>query len=275
MKKAFLAFGALILISTPLLAQERTTAQWKDPSRPGLLKVEWVMGSINVKTHASNDVTVETKPRRNRIDNRVTRRTPPEETAGLRRIDSGGAPFTIESDSNNVMTISGGDFFAGIGDLEVELPSKTNLNLQTKLGTVTVDRVEGDIEATSFNGSINLTNIAGSVVAHSMNGSVAVSFQNIAEGKPMSFTSMNGNVDVTLPPATKANLKMRTGLGGIYTDFDIQMAASSASSANPAQDGTRVRRIRVDKNVSGTINGGGADFDLRSQNGNIYLRKAK
>jgi hypothetical protein len=105
-----------------------------------------------------------------------------------------------------------------------------------------------------------------------MNGTVVVSFQNIAEGKPMSFTSMNGNVDVTLPAAAKANLKMRTALGGIYTDFDVQLATSSPSST---QDQTRLRRIRVERNVSGTINGGGADFDLRSQNGNVYLRKAK
>jgi hypothetical protein len=83
---------------------------------------------------------------------------------------------------------------------------------------------------------------------------------------------MNGNVDLTLPAVSKANLKMRTGNGGIYTDFDIQMPASSA---NTTTDHTGLRRIHVEKNVAGTINGGGAEFDLRSQNGNIYLRKAK
>jgi hypothetical protein len=271
MKKSSVAFGVLIFLSTPLFAQERATAKWNDPSRPGLLKVDWVWGSIGIRTHANNDVTVEEKPSRNRSNNRA-RRTPPEETAGLRRIDPGGSPFTIENDSNNVMSIVGGDLFAGVADLEIEVPAKTNLNLQSKFGTITVDGVEGDIEATAFSGSINLTNIVGSVVAHSMNGTITVSFQNIAEGKPMSFTSMNGNVDVTLPAASKANLKMRTGRGGIYTDFDVQMTTSPASSS---QDQTRLRRILIERAISGTINGGGADFDLRSQNGNIYLRKAK
>jgi hypothetical protein len=273
MKKSSLALGVLIFLSTPLLAQERVAAKWNDPSRPGLLKVNWIMGSISVKTHNTNDVTVETKGDRNRLDDRIIRRPQPADTAGLRRIDSGGSPVTIDSDANNVMTVTGGGIIPGFGDLEIEVPVKTNLNLETVNGrTISVDGVEGDIEVTAFNGSINLTNIAGSVVAHSMNGKVVVSFQNIAEGKPMSFTSMNGNVDVTLPAASKANLKMRTGIGGIYTDFDVQMATAPANST---QDQTRPRRIRVEKNVAGTINGGGADFVLRSQNGNIYLRKAK
>jgi DUF4097 and DUF4098 domain-containing protein YvlB len=178
----------------------------------------------------------------------------------------------VENETNNVMTITGGGFFSGSGDLEIEVPVKTNLNLHTVNGRIiSVDNVEGDIEVNAINGSVELTNIAGSVVANSMNGKVAVSFQNIAAGKPMSFTSMNGNVDVTLPAAAKANLKMRTGNGGIYTDFDIQMM----QQANSTPDQTPRRRVRVEKNVTGTINGGGADFDLRSQNGNIYLRKAK
>src|ERR1041385_1805094 len=272
MKKSFACFAAFIILSTPLLAQERVTANWNDPSRPGLLKVNAVWGSISIKTHMTNDVTVEAKAARNRIDDRIIRRPAPPEATGLRRIDSGGSPFTVESDSNNnVITVIGGDLLSGTGDLEIEVPQKANLNLQTKLGMVTVESVEGDIEVTSLNGRIKLTNVAGSVVADSMNGTVEVSFQNIAEGKPMSFTSMNGNVDVTLPAASKANLKMRTALGGIYTDFDVQMAAAGTSP----HDQGRPRGIRADRNISGTINGGGADFDLRSQNGNIYLRKAK
>jgi hypothetical protein len=275
MKKSSLALGTLIFLSTPLLAQERVTAKWNDPSRPGLLKVNWIMGSISVKTHNTDDVTVETKGDRNRLDERIVRRPAPPETAGLRRIDSGGAPLTIDSDSNNVMTITGGGIVPGISDLEIEVPAKTNLNLQTVNGrTISVDGVEGDIEVMAVNGNVSLTNIVGSVVAHSMNGKVVVSFQNVAAGKPMSFTSMNGNVDVTLPAASKANLKMRTRNGGIYTDFDLQMTPPSGP-ANSTQGQTGLRRIQLEKNVAGTINGGGAEFDLRSQNGNIYLRRAK
>jgi DUF4097 and DUF4098 domain-containing protein YvlB len=171
------------------------------------------------------------------------------------------------------MTVTGGGILGGMGDLEIEVPVRTNLNLQNLNGrTISADGIDGDIEVTALNGSVDLTNIAGSVVAHSLNGKVTVSFREIASGKPMSFTSMNGNVDVTMPATSKANLSMRTGNGGIYTDFDLQMAPNSGTSTQDLNGG---RRIRIEKNVSGTINGGGAELTLRSQNGNILLRKAK
>jgi DUF4097 and DUF4098 domain-containing protein YvlB len=105
----------------------------------------------------------------------------------------------------------------------------------------------------------------------------------------MSFTSFNGNVDVTLPASAKASLKLRSDRGDVYTDFDVKTtAAPPASSSSDARD-SRGRdrdrdrdrddrakfRLDTDRAIYGTINGGGPDFELRTFNGNIYLRKAK
>ena len=80
----------------------------------------------------------------------------------------------------------------------------------------------------------------------------------------MSFTSMNGNVDVTLPATAKANLKMRTDHGGSYSDFEMLMRPN----APPAIQDTRSRggryRIESDRSISATINGGGADKNQQS-----------
>src|SRR5215470_16474784 len=81
-------------------AQERITAKFNDPSRPGLMKVNWYNGSIIIKTHNTNDVTIDAKSRP------VSRRAPAE-TTGLRRIDGGSRGLIIDSDANNVMTING------------------------------------------------------------------------------------------------------------------------------------------------------------------------
>ncbi len=37
--------------------------------------------------------------------------------------------------------------------------------------------------------------------------------------KAMAFTSLNGVIDVTLPASTRANLKLRSDMGDVYTDF--------------------------------------------------------
>ena len=261
-----LAFLSIVLAAaSTAYAQERITAKFNDPSRPGLLKVNWHNGSIIIKAHNTNDVTIDAKSRS------VSRREPAD-TSGLRRIDGGGRGLIVDSDANNVMTISGPNSSFG-GELEIEVPAKTNLNLQSHNGrTISVDAVEGDIEATNHNGSVELTNVGGSVVAHSMNGRVIVSFRDIAAGKPMSFSSMNGNVDVTLPASAKADLKMRTDNGEVWTGFDVQTKA--ASTLTNSDQGGRYR-IEIDKTINGSINGGGAEIELRTRNGNIYLRKGK
>ncbi len=246
---------AACLTTVTTYAQERSTVKFNDSSRPGLLKIDWHNGSIIVKTHPSSDVTIQAT----RI---LNRRPAPREAGGLRRIDT-DMGITVDSDSNNVMTISSHNGLNG-GNLEIEVPVKTNLNLQSHNGPmISVDGVEGDIEVSNHNGTVNVLNVAGSVVADSHNGKVTVSLRNISTGKPMSFSSMNGSVDVTLPPTSKANVKLRTQNGGIYTDFDIQMSPASTLAG------------QGDKTITGTINGGGADFDLRKHNGNIYLRKEK
>jgi hypothetical protein len=90
----------------------------------------------------------------------------------------------------------------------------------------------------------------------------------------MAFTTLNGNVDVTLPPTTKANLKLRIHNGDIFTDFDIP-----ATSSRPAPRGTRQGDGRflfeIERTFQANLNGGGPDIELRSFNGRVYLRRGK
>ena len=127
-----------------------------------------------------------------------------------------------------------------------------------------------------MNGPITLTDVAGSVVAHSMNGRVVATMLQVTNQKPMAFTSMNGSVDVTLPSSAKANLRLRSDRGDIYTDFDVQLQPQVAKTPTVQDSRTRGGRFRleVDNSISGTINGGGAEIKFQNFNGNIYIRKA-
>jgi hypothetical protein len=269
-KVAVFLFGLVIALSTitPAHGQDTLTVKFSDPSRPGLLKVTLFNGGIVVRTHSASDVIIDSKASSHR-----GRQFPPAASEGLRRIDSSAAGLSVEEE-NNVMTINTRNFDRS-GDFEIQVPAKTNLNLKTfNGGEILVEGVEGDIEVENSNGRVVLNNVAGSVVAHSMNGRVVASLREIVPNKPMSFTSMNGNVDVTLPATAKANLRMRADHGGTYSDFDIQLRP-----VTPTTDDTRNRggrfRLETDKVLNGTINGGGPDIDLRTLNGNIYIRKTK
>ena len=83
-------------------------------------------------------------------------------------------------------------------------------------------------------------------------------------------------VDATLPPAVRANVKLRSDQGVAFTDFDIQMTASKEPPVgrDSRQRGGRYR-LEVDRSLYGTINGGGPEFELQSFNGNVFLRRGK
>ena len=100
-----------------------------------------------------------------------------------------------------------------------------------------------------------------------------VTLTRLTTDKAMAFTSFNGDVDVTLPATAKANLKLRSDQGDIFTDFDVQTRSSPAPAQSTRRGDGRVR-IEVNRAIYGAINGGGPEFELRTYNGNIYVRKA-
>jgi DUF4097 and DUF4098 domain-containing protein YvlB len=229
---------------------DRIVINFSDPSRPGLLKVNLLNTGIVVRSHSGKDVIIESS-RFNR-----NRRT---------NVNA----LNVEEE-NNVMTVTA---LRGIEseDLRILVPTRTNLSLKTvNGGALVVEGVEGEIEVTNSNGSIQLNNVAGSVVAHASNGRVVASLREITPNKPMWFTSLNDNVDITLPSNAKANLKIRADNGETISDFEIQLAPGTLGFGR-----TRGRGSSIDRTMTGTINGGGPDFELRTLNGNIYIRKGK
>jgi hypothetical protein len=264
------AVFAIVVLAAVASAQgqdvsgERLVVNFSDPSRPGLLRVNLVNNGITVRTHTGREVIIESTSRQGR--GRVDRGVPP----GLRRIDTN--PGVAIEEENNVMTVTN---MRSSGNLDIQVPARTNLNLRTvNGGNIDVEGVEGEIEVTNTNGNVLLNNVAGSVVAHATNGRIVATLRDVTPNKPMSFTSMNANLDITLPSNVKANLRMRTDNGATYSDFDIQLRPTAPTVDDTRNQGGRIR-IQTDRTINGTINGGGPDFDLRTLNGNIYIRKGK
>jgi hypothetical protein len=272
MKRASFACLALVAYSGIALAQDsdhdtdRVTVPLSDPARPGTVHVGLVTGGISVVGRDIKEVIVEMR-------GASTRERPvPDEARGLRRLTQ-TASVTIEEQNNRV------DITAPrmrMVMLEIQVPKKTNLELSTvNNGRIVVEGVEGELELSNVNGLIELTDVSGAVVAHTVNGRVQATLQRVTPDKPMAFTSLNGVVDVTLPRELKANVKLRTDNGSAYTDFDLQMLPQSDRTV--IEDSGRPRgryRINVNKVIYGAVNGGGPEIEMRTFNGNIYLRKA-
>jgi hypothetical protein len=246
---------------------DRVTVAFSDPSRPGTLEVHLVTGSISVKASADKQVVVEA-----RSSSEEQREFDAQSATGLRRLPQ-RAGITVEEEANVVSVRSRGNQRV---DLEIQVPVRTNLEVRTvNGGQIVIEGIEGDIEANNVNGSVTLTSVAGAVVAHTVNGKILVTMTRVTAEKPMAFTSLNGAVDVTLPPSVKANVKMRSDQGDVFTDFAVQTKpAPSATVEDTRKSGGRYR-IDVDKSIYGTVNGGGPEFEFRTFNGHIYVRKGK
>lgn len=264
----------LTIWGLPLVAQnsgEKLSIPFRDPSRPGTVKMNMMNGTITVKGHAGKDVQVESTTG----STKDAERDVPESARGLRRLNSTSSSITLEEE-NNIITISLG-WRARADHYTILVPQKTSLKLSNTNGkSISVEGVEGDIELNVTNGSIQLTDVSGSVVAHALNGKINAKFRSVDPTKPMSFSSMNGTIDVTLPASTKANFKMQNNNGDVFTDFEVQLQPNTAkverTDANPGEG--RRNRVRMESVTIGTINGGGPEYSFKNFNGNIYIRKA-
>jgi len=241
-----------------------------DPARPATVKVNVISGGITVRAASRRDVQVEVSQGDEPRDRRVQRRGGSADTTGLRRLTS-GASFSVEEENNEVR-VSSRTHDADTHFI-ITVPTRTNLNLSSiNGGVILVEGVEGEMEIQNTNDAIVLRSVGGSVVAHAINGGVTATVTRVTPNKAMAFTSLNGDVDVTLPVATKAALKLRSDQGEVFTDFEMQVRTDPPAVQETRRSGGRFR-IEVSRAISGTINGGGPDVELRSFNGSVYLRR--
>lgn len=253
-----------------ILAQDgdRAPVPLTDPSRPARVNVDLMNGDVTVRGYAGKEVIVEMKG--SGRASRASRRRSQAEMEGLKRIDlDGTGAFDIE-ERDNVVTIKSrsGDG----GGAVIQVPEQSTVKVKTMGGTVAVESVRGEVEATSLNGNVRVMEAQGSVIAHSLNGNVVVTLNRVEE-KPMSFSTMNGDIDVTMPASTKAMLKLKNDHGEVYSDFEMKLQSTPKMESGRQSDGKY--KVKFDRTMHGSINGGGPEISFTTLNGQIRIRQKK
>jgi DUF4097 and DUF4098 domain-containing protein YvlB len=246
---------------------DRVAVKLIDPLQPALVKASLLNGGITVNAYDGKEVIVEARAR-----NRE-RESSHSESNSMKRIMVSSTGLSVEAENNEVHVST--DSFARAIDLTITVPIHTSLKLSAvNDGNIVVTGVDGELDVNDVNGSVTLNNVSGSAVAHALNGRLLATFTSVNQ-KPMAFSSLNGDIDVTFPADWKANLSLKSDRGEIFTDFDVQMQAARVQQTvedNRKDDGKY--RVRIDKAVHGTINGGGPEYQFTNFQGGIYIRKA-
>lgn len=280
MKTLKLTIGLLfigLLATSPLLAQnevkEQLVVPLSDPAKPGTLHVGLINGSIKVIGYTGKDVVIDitATPKRSRRDDDDDR--PDKAANGMKRIAT-GLPLDVSAEErNNTVNVNANSTRQSI-DLTIKVPQRFALKVSTvNNGNIEIENVAGNLEVTNVNGYIHMTNVAGSAVANTVNGNLIATFKSIDSDTPMAFSTLNGNVDVTFPASVKANTKLKSDRGDIYSDFDIDVDKNQPKVSRTNQSG--MYQVKIEDWVYGKINGGGPEVMMKNMHGNLYIRKAK
>jgi hypothetical protein len=197
----------------PARADEASSQiSFADPAKPGTLKIRVWHGEVNVHGGDVKEITVKS-------DSQDASPTPRKD--GL-RVLSASAGFVL-SEKNNVATLEYGSdgWTGGSADFDITVPRSTSIVVTNSAhGNLECSDISGDIDVRTMSGDVTLRDISGGALVETMNGEINVHVKSLTDARPLSFTSMHGEISIHLPSDSKANIRFRTHRGVILTNFD-------------------------------------------------------
>jgi len=121
-------------------------------------------------------------------------------------------------------------------------------------GGLSISGVAGSVKASSVNGNIKAEKLEGQAELSTVNGQLEAGFNRVDPANPISLTSVNGPIKLSIPASSNAQLTAHNRSGGIDSDFGRVSHASTG------------HRLRT------TVNHGGTQIHLTNTNGGIAIR---
>lgn len=275
MKSNKIIFAVLVLlVANSYFVQgqdrEQLTVPLSDPTKEGKLNVSLITGSIKVIGYAGKEVIIDAVS-----VEKENKKSEKESTNGMRKISANDGFELTAKEKNNTVQV-GVDKVNTQINLTIKVPHKFSLKVSTvNNGDISIENVNGNLEISNINGFIKMKNVAGSVVANTINQDIIVNFTEVTPNTPMAFTTLNGNVDITFPTSIKANVKLKSDMGEVYTDFDIDVDKATSKINHSIDKEKGLYKIKKDEWTYGKINGGGSEVMMKTMNGNVFIRKVK
>jgi lia operon protein LiaG len=250
---------AVVLFATNVLQAQ----EYKIPvenSKDGKLSLIDFMGDLLIEGYNGKEIIITTTSDNFNANN--------ERAKGLKPIypngtDNTGIGLSVEKNGNQI-TVKCLLPITKREEYKIKVPNNFSLKIESgceRSNDVDIQNMNNEIEITNCQ-SINLKNVTGPLVLSTISGDVNIVYSSVNTESPVSINSISGEIDVTLPVKTAANLQLETISGTIYSDFDFPT------------DNNKMKQI-AGSTVRFPLNGGGVNMKIVSVSGNVYLRKGK
>lgn len=229
MKKIIPAFLAVALSAAAFAAKGSTdrpiiTIPLSDASKPAEVHIEVGRGEVVVRGTDQSDAVL--------LESSVP--MPAERKDGLRVLTSTNEGLSFRQ-NNNVVHIAQAPHHARPGTFEIRVPRSASVIVTSaRGGRVSVEEISGNVEIRNVSGEIALRDLSGGALIETANGRISALYSSLPADKPLSFTSMNGEIELRVPADAKANVRLRTHNGNVLTDFEDAELATQVETMSPS-----------------------------------------
>ncbi|MGE3275849.1 MAG: DUF4097 domain-containing protein [Vicinamibacterales bacterium] len=242
---ASFALAAILAVAVPAFAQrtEERVDRTFTVEPGGTLRLKTFSGRVTITGTPGNQVVIH-----------AVRRAPADRLADIKlEITQSGS--TIEVDANHRLVDRDRDNVVET-DFDIQVPSRTRLDIDTFSAPVTVTGVAGNHDINGFSSGIRLADVSGALEVKTFSGDVNITASSWSDGDDVELTTFSGEIELKLPENARGNLRFNSFSGDFNSDLPVTLTSSSK------------------RNFRGALNGGGnTGFRLKTFSGDVSIRR--
>ena len=236
--------AAVLALAAPARAEQRETERVDRT-------VAFVAGGTVTLKNFSGEVRI-TGADRNEVVIHAVRRATRERLDRVKLdIQASGSRLTIDANkrdegwfnwhTNNVVET----------DFEIEVPARTDLDVNVFSSDVRITGVEGRHKTHGFSGDLTLQRIQGSIDAKTFSGDIDVEVTATTEPE-LELETFSGDITARLPEGANGRVQFRSFSGEIRSDYPMTLRSKSRRNLD-AQLGSGAGRELYFKTFSGDV----------------------
>ena len=221
-----------------------------------VVEIKGVNGNVRAEPAAGGQVEVVATKRGRRSDPATVRVQVVEHGDGVTICavypsPDAGRPNTCEPGAGGRSNVRDNDVSV---EFTVRVPAGVRFTGRTVNGNVEATSLAADAEAYTVNGSVRVST-SGLARAKTVNGSIDASMGAANWADELTFETVNGSINLSLPATTSAEVRAETVNGDVMTDFPVTVQG------------------RIDRRIETDIGGGGKTVRVMTTNGPLEIRR--